>query len=56
MICEKSADVIVVFQWETKDRTILNLGKQGGIDIPYNRRKHRGKDRKMATYGEISWK
>lgn len=44
------------FPLEMKDRTILNLGKQGGVGIPPNRRKHRGIDQKMATYEEIGWK
>jgi hypothetical protein len=51
---EKSAEVIVVLRM--KGRTILNLGKQGGVDIPINCSQHRGKDQKMATYGWISWK
>ncbi len=51
---EKSAEVIVVLRM--KDRTILNLGKQGGVDILTNCSQHRSKDQKMATYGWISWK
>lgn len=47
-------EAIVVLRM--KDQTILNLGKQGGVDIPTNCSQHHGKDQKMATYGWIGWK
>ena len=47
-------EAIVVLRM--KHQTILNLGKQGGVDIPTNRSQHHGKDQKMATYGWIGWK